>query len=954
MSSSESAEPAGWLRLGDLAIGGDGGVCVTSLIKDKIREYMLNEEQQQTTATSTTTPVATVANTMQASNSGDVTCVRRIGNSLDLLLRESRNAGHAVAAATAKNKSSSSPPSFATAATAAVDMASAACAVITAPVDHIASTAVITAPADSSRPTVDRPLPPLPPLFTKRYFTIEDEMQISRMPIPADDCANSEMSVDTSPSNTKTDDLETTTKVNGDSHKKLNGTTIDNTIETDEAPGVVIKKEEEENDEEDNEDEDDDDEEEKSEKEKDKIEKEPENKTDSLSKSTDKIVKNGVSEEQKSVETINDETSKTNDDDPIVNEDKDEEVKPMEIDETEDQTNEDVVIKKETLEVDEPPEVTEDVETPEIEKLINGNANHKDEVITTSNEALKNSEEETNPVNGEVKLTEDDKHFKSEKVNRKAIEEEDMSSEISTDTLSPKQIDEPIARKRSAASHDELSVVSGASSDNDLPKTKKLRSDEDQPLLKDDTRERLIKNIVQSSGKNEVELNRNVEKIQNEIKVITEIAQTKRDELVTLIRLQKLKEEIIERLMIKLKELDAIKTDNSKDWNLPEMFQINLSQPEHILSEKNILDIIENRGDNQLEKSAINNFDQNIYASSSSNTSITPVASSSNAQSNEWIVSDRVNRTNRVQRPILPKPSATNNHKEGRQGPILDVKLIIADHRSKNPETAVTKRGRRKVTANDFSVPTSSAPLRYPNPMGFGNPLHHASDGNFKTTITNTHGVPNNVMEHGSEHNRFKDVPAFPEVTLHPVSQPMQQQQQLQQQQIQQQPQPTSLLHGILTKGAGTHHLPLSMSHPPTNYSPTLARLLTAPERCKQSRGKRQAPAATVVSSNAQSRNEITITPVQSTSMSSTFQQKPSCSSNIPPAQVDDEDASDRLVIDEGQDVMNANSPSSAPQCQGCMQKPAQFVCAGCGNQWYCSKDCQIDAWDDHSEVCSG
>lgn len=60
---------------------------------------------------------------------------------------------------------------------------------------------------------------------------------------------------------------------------------------------------------------------------------------------------------------------------------------------------------------------------------------------------------------------------------------------------------------------------------------------------------------------------------------------------------------------------------------------------------------------------------------------------------------------------------------------------------------------------------------------------------------------------------------------------------------------------GILTKGAGTHHLPLSMSHPPTNYSPTLARLLTAPERCKQSRGKRQAPAATVVSSNAVNTN---------------------------------------------------------------------------------------------------
>jgi len=260
-------------------------------------------------------------------------------------------------------------------------------------------------------------------------------MQISRMPIPADDCANSEMSVDTSPSDTKTDDLETTTKVNGDSHKKLNGTTVDNSIETDEASQLIIKKEEEENDEDDNEDEDD---EEKSEKEKDNKEKDPENKTEPLSKTTDKIVKNGISEEQNSGETINGETSTTNDDDPIVNEDKDEEVKPMEIDETEDQSNEDVAIKKETLEVDEP-EVTEDIETQETEKHINGNANQKDEVITTSNEVLKNSEEETNPVNGEVKL-EDDKHFKSEKVNRKVLEEEDMSSEISTDTLSPKQV----------------------------------------------------------------------------------------------------------------------------------------------------------------------------------------------------------------------------------------------------------------------------------------------------------------------------------------------------------------------------------------------------------------------------------------------------------------------------------------------------------------------------------
>ncbi|VVC39190.1 Hypothetical protein CINCED_3A012068 [Cinara cedri] len=773
-------------------------------------------------------------------------------------------------------------------------------------------------------------------------------MQISRMPIPADNCSNSEiMSADaTNTSDSKSSDVETTTKMNGDSHKKLNGTAVvessNDTNEINETSEVAVKEGNIKSSE----------------------IKEPESNPES-SQSVDEPPKNGASSEEEQREcdgnaenTDQVETSlstTTVDDKPKDSPNKVEEAKPK-IDQNqanevvvikqENQLNEVVVIKLEPETEVYNPETAVGVEMEKLQNSVhNGEVSHSDEVI-------KNGEEKSIPVNGRVKV-EVDKVIESEKEKniQKVPEEEDMSSEMSTDALSPKQIDEPVARKRSAASHDELSVVSGASSDNDLPKTKKLRSDEDVPLIKDDTRERLIKNIVHSSGKNEVELSRNIEKIQNEIKVITEIAQTKRDELVTLIRLQKLKEEIIERLMIKVKELDAMKTDNSKDWNLPEMFQINLSrnlsQSEHILNEKNVLDIIDNR-DNLIEKSMTTSYEQNNYAAPSSSTSITPVVhhTAMNAHSNDWIMADRANRTNqRVQRVILPKPSAAvNNQKEGRQGPILDVKLIIADHRSKNPETAVPKRGRRKAPVNDFSAPTSSTQMRYPNPMSFNNPIHHANDGNFKTTVTNSHGVPNNVLEHGSDHNRFKDVPAFPEVTLHPVSQPMQQQLQ----------QPTSLLHGILTKG--THHLPLSMSNPPTNYSPTLARLLTAPERCKQPRGKqRQPPAATVVSSNTQSRNEITITPVQSTSMSTTFQPKPSVASNIPSTQqVDDEDASDRLVIDEGQDVVNANSPSSAPQCQGCMQKPAQFVCAGCGNQWYCSKDCQIDAWDDHSEVCSG
>ncbi|XP_037820287.1 uncharacterized protein LOC119609531 [Lucilia sericata] len=41
------------------------------------------------------------------------------------------------------------------------------------------------------------------------------------------------------------------------------------------------------------------------------------------------------------------------------------------------------------------------------------------------------------------------------------------------------------------------------------------------------------------------------------------------------------------------------------------------------------------------------------------------------------------------------------------------------------------------------------------------------------------------------------------------------------------------------------------------------------------------------------------------------------------------------------------------PLCQECKTNESRFVCAGCGNQWYCSKKCQISAWDKHSELCT-
>lgn len=72
----------------------------------------------------------------------------------------------------------------------------------------------------------------------------------------------------------------------------------------------------------------------------------------------------------------------------------------------------------------------------------------------------------------------------------------------------------------------------------------------------------------------------------------------------------------------------------------------------------------------------------------------------------------------------------------------------------------------------------------------------------------------------------------------------------------------------------------------------------------------------------------------------------------------DDEadDSADRLVIDEGDDMGQRDSnalhggkrrgaeinENEVPQCQGCKKQEAKFVCAGCGNQWYCSRACQV------------
>ncbi|XP_024941769.1 uncharacterized protein LOC107268797 isoform X3 [Cephus cinctus] len=296
---------------------------------------------------------------------------------------------------------------------------------------------------------------------------------------------------------------------------------------------------------------------------------------------------------------------------------------------------------------------------------------------------------------------------------------------------------------------------------------------------------------------------------------------------------------------------------------------------------------------------------------------------------------------------------------EGRQGPIVDVRSIIADYRLRHPET-VPRRGRRMRNSVNVGLGAGGAMVETTG---------HTVDSRPSSTDScksNPNAVdPNSSMS-------FKDVLVqfaklsqqqgepvktpqnYPDVTLHPVA-PSPSPQNTQSQTA------GSLLHGILTK---------SQSPRPTTFSPTLARLLTAPERERSGPAATSTPQQTTATqhllqayqgsnpvsisdllSSSKARTEITITPVVN---APTVQ---SHSNNL--IHVDDVEEETTVIEERSSRVSsgsrdNRDDRDSPPRCQGCHERAAQFVCAGCGNQWYCSRECQVSAWDEHSEVCSG
>ncbi|KAL6435217.1 hypothetical protein ACFW04_005354 [Cataglyphis niger] len=467
----------------------------------------------------------------------------------------------------------------------------------------------------------------------------------------------------------------------------------------------------------------------------------------------------------------------------------------------------------------------------------------------------------------------------------------------------------------------------------------------------EDEREEYISQIVGNDNETVNVLMVKADRLRADIAALENLAHAKEMEWNEILRKRKLKEEAYARLERKIQMTAYMESDSQ----LPDPLPLATSS---------------------LESAEWDNSDNTI----SREKSFDSKEDLAGERSLDSLKREKAAKVSPQQRIIPPKTNGESNRKrnqtsspesrqigEGRQGAIVDVRSIIADHRLKHPET-VPRRGRRMRNSVNVGLGAGGAMVE----TGHNTDSRPSSTESCKSNPSTNDSmnykdilVQFAKMSQQGEGTAAKVPQNYPDVTLHPVAIPSSAAQNTASQ-------PTgSLLHGILTK---------AQSPRSTTFSPTLARLLTAPERERNSPAAAAAAAVASMSqqsattqhfsqtyqgsnlvsindilSSSKARTEITITPVVNSSAQSH-------SNDL--IQVEDVEEETTVIDDrkgsstsgrDGKQVAKDNppSPSAPPKCQGCMIRPAQFVCAGCGNQWYCSRTCQLAAWATHSEYCS-
>ncbi|XP_063925923.1 uncharacterized protein LOC135139559 isoform X3 [Zophobas morio] len=572
---------------------------------------------------------------------------------------------------------------------------------------------------------------------------------------------------------------------------------------------------------------------------------------------------------------------------------------------------------EERLNNDETSKATADPEENGFEEDTSMN-NHIDDIPKKEPEGSEPKEDKCEPENGDSTKPDN------------ALEANNVNEESSSNTSS----EEAPQKRKSTESQDSAN--------------KRLRMDIQENFI---SRDKILNEFIEMADCGTVEqLQVQTEQILAEIRTLNELAKEKEREWNNIIHLKKMKEELLLRMQRK-KQVMLLSSDKGENGEV--LFG-------------------ESQTDSVGERLKISN--QSILKANLTNPNKTLKIPSAGFDKSRH-------------RNILPKPpqysqdlNGSLDFRQGQKRPVLDVQSIIADYRQRHPEI-VPRRGRRIRSSYNDSKNSNNHILNFSSlALGSGAQVHQNLQG---LDVNSELGILLNAMDsnrvdssrpssaesstphepsfkdmlvqfaklsqserHELIQNAIKPPPPYPEVTVHPV--------------------PTtttvaptnSLLHGILTKSP-------SKANTKTSFSPTLARLLTAPERGNAS------PTTTAIGNNLNSsanmsiseilstskaRNEITITPV------SNQYDSPHKGKSMTQEEDEAEDSADRLVIDESSEVLDgrgrgdnsSDAGDEVPQCQGCNQKSALFVCAGCGNQWYCSRDCQVSAWDEHSEVCSG
>lgn len=124
------------------------------------------------------------------------------------------------------------------------------------------------------------------------------------------------------------------------------------------------------------------------------------------------------------------------------------------------------------------------------------------------------------------------------------------------------------SRKRASLAEPE---GEGSSSESDVG-GKRVRLDGEGEVEGEDERERLVREYVDDCAESMEDMSRAAEKLQREIGALGELLRTKELEWNSILRLRKLKEEMLERLLRK-RRLAVILADNgmnSPDWQLNE------------------------------------------------------------------------------------------------------------------------------------------------------------------------------------------------------------------------------------------------------------------------------------------------------------------------------------------------------------------------------------------------